>query len=998
MMRKIFSLLMVFACTYTFGQVSIGGTPPSLEHQVGVETLFTTVTIPIDFDVNALRAEDLAFAAEKKPPRIGKIIPVNFTTENSGEWTTLPNGQDIWRLGIYAENAIAIMLMYDKFEIPVGGRLFIYNVDYSRILGAYTEANNPKKVEYATEFVSGDRIIIEYVPPMKIKSEDDLFETPIIITGVVYGYNNLYSEKTENGIVTKIEFGESEPCMINIVCPEGNDWTDEKRGVLRVVTPTGGSYYSLCSGTVVNNTAGDLDPLFLSADHCYNGLTPGQINQTVYYTNYEHPNCSGRSDPNVPTLVGASILAVMPMNGGSDGCLLRLNENIPPSYNVYYNGWDRRNTGATSGVSIHHPNGDIKKISTYTSSLVSAGELNFGGGVVTAPNSAWRVRWVSTTTGHSVTQGGSSGSPIFNQEKRVVGTLSGGSSKCDNLTGYDYYGKLWYHWDQMSNPSQHMKSFLDPINSGVEYIDGTYTGGMVVCDKQVTNLNVTINNSTQLATLTWTAPPEDQNATITVSANPAAGGNPTGGGTYQIGATATVSANTNSGYNFINWTENGNQVSSNATYTFTVSGNRNLVANFQAQGSNNAQVRFQKEIAYINVLMMAICEVQGTNIISWLAQHEFGASGDGYSPYYEIPAGTWTPIYQHPNGYRFALDNQGTHHFQAGYKYTMVCSDDGEYLVFYLIDDGIFSKSGSIEKSNPILFGNFPKNLIKDPTLMPNMLEKVGLNFNEKNQIIADPYKYNIYLDGIQIATGIENSTYQYTTPIKITESHHWCVKVVCSSGIEGSQVCETTEPHLVEYLPVNPTAEIKKNNALIKWGTPSSSGSDGEDISENNSIPKGISGYTVYRLEEGDSENNWERLSNKVLGYTYLDEDWRSLPSGTYQYAIKVNFKDGSQSEAALSNTVEKSGSKSKELKPENVYLYPNPFKDEIIISCDFSDIGSDYSEVTIQILNAIGQKIKEVKIAEGAIFTGDLPNGVYFVVVETAPGFKVTHKMIKK
>ena len=74
-----------------------------------------------------------------------------------------------------------------------------------------------------------------------------------------------------------------------------------------------------------------------------------------------------------------------------------------------------------------------------------------------------------------------------------------------------------------------------------------------------------------------------QNYTITVSANPTEGGTVTGGGTYQQGQSCTVTATANAGYTFTNWTENGNVVSSNASYTFTVNANRNLVANFEQQ-------------------------------------------------------------------------------------------------------------------------------------------------------------------------------------------------------------------------------------------------------------------------------------------------------------------------------------------------------------------------------------------------------------------------------
>ena len=77
-----------------------------------------------------------------------------------------------------------------------------------------------------------------------------------------------------------------------------------------------------------------------------------------------------------------------------------------------------------------------------------------------------------------------------------------------------------------------------------------------------------------------------QSFTITVSANPTNGGTVSGGGTYSQGASCTVHASANPGYTFTNWTENGNVVSINADYTFNVTSNRNLVANFQSQSYN----------------------------------------------------------------------------------------------------------------------------------------------------------------------------------------------------------------------------------------------------------------------------------------------------------------------------------------------------------------------------------------------------------------------------
>ena len=114
-------------------------------------------------------------------------------------------------------------------------------------------------------------------------------------------------------------------------------------------------------------------------------------------------------------------------------------------------------------------------------------------------------------------------------------------------------------------------------NSGYTFTNWTENGSVVSTQA---NYTFTVNSN---RTLVANFQAQPQNYTVSVSANPAEGGTVTGGGTYQQGQSCTVTATANTGYNFVRWTENGNQVSTNASYTFTVNNNRNLVAQFQAQ-------------------------------------------------------------------------------------------------------------------------------------------------------------------------------------------------------------------------------------------------------------------------------------------------------------------------------------------------------------------------------------------------------------------------------
>lgn len=470
-------------------QISGGGMPPSFAYPEVSRQSVKLYSAKAFFDVEKMKMEDAENEAFGTPVKVAEIIPVDLDFENQGEWTTLPDGQQIWRLNITASEAIAITLYYSEFFIPDGGKLFIYNKERTHVIGAYTTETNPQPSSFATEFVAGDNIILEYVAPAGFTIDNTRNTSkenrPLIkISGIGYGYNYLNVSHARSGKLQVGDLGESGSCHVNINCPEGDNWQDEKKGVAKSLTPIGYGIY-LCTGTVVNNTLQDLTPYYLTAQHCFyagGAKTDGeQWNQIIYYFHYESPDCSNPiSDPvsSVKTMTGAQLLAEVSLDGGSDGMLLKFNQSIPDNYDVYYNGWDRSNPAAgftTGGVSIHHPKGDIKKISTFNQA-VSTGNLAFEGGAVTASNSHWGATFIETANGFGETEGGSSGGPLFNSDKRVIGTLSGGSTSCSSHNAPSFYGKLWCHWDaeNIVDPSTTMESYLDPINSGVEVLDGTY--------------------------------------------------------------------------------------------------------------------------------------------------------------------------------------------------------------------------------------------------------------------------------------------------------------------------------------------------------------------------------------------------------------------------------------------------------------------------------------------------------------------------------------------
>ncbi|MBU2651800.1 MAG: PKD domain-containing protein [Bacteroidetes bacterium] len=438
------------------GQRSEGGLPPSFLIS-GLDNTFDTRAFPAP-DMNAIYAEDEQNAVDAfpKPYRVGVSVPVNLSIENSGTWTELPDGDKIWRLTLVSEGAMALGVYYDDFWLPYGGKLFLYNEKKDQVIGAFTEENNNPDCMFATQLVQGDKVTLEYYHPAGTEIMPNL-----AISEIAYNYRGVSFDYVEKG--------GSLWCMINIICsPEGDNWQDEKKGVVKQYMKIGWGYY-LCTGSLINNTAQDKTPYVLTAFHCGEGATVADMNQWVFYYNYESSTCTGNWGPSTQSQTGCAKKAEGDYEPGSDFLLLQLNYGVPASYSPYFNGWDRRNVPADSGVSIHHPAGDIKKISTFTLPAASSQWNNYG------VLSHWRVWWAETTHGTSITEGGSSGSPLFNQDGRIVGDLTGGPpDDCEDPL-YSLYGKLSYSWDQMGSlPSQQLKPWLDPLNTGVEVWDGMY--------------------------------------------------------------------------------------------------------------------------------------------------------------------------------------------------------------------------------------------------------------------------------------------------------------------------------------------------------------------------------------------------------------------------------------------------------------------------------------------------------------------------------------------
>lgn len=453
---KLFTICALFSFGTSMAQIQGSGGLPKGSKVVAVKDIQTiTFSQP---DINALRAEDEINDVEKIGPwRFGYNNDAWINFDNAGEWYNLPNGGKVWMVKLHCQNALTVNLTFEKLVIPEGNELYVYNEDKSFILGKFTN-NHVYEGQLGTELVPGSIAIVEYyVAPANVGKS-----TTLTIDKVTHGY------RTAGEFMEKA-FGGSGNCNMNVNCPDGSAWEAQKRGVVMLVSGSSG----FCTGSMINNTANDGKPYVLTANHCYGS----GVASWVFRFNWESATCTNPgSSPSFQSLSGAVLRA---RRTPTDFCLVEItggleSGTVPSSHNTYFSGWDNSGAIPTTTVGIHHPSGDIKKIA-FDDNPASADQAMGS----TEAYSSWKVVWDRNTT----TEGGSSGSPLFDQNHRIIGQLWGGSASCSNLTGPDYYGRVSMSWEPVgSNSSNQLKHWLDPSSSGVSVLDGYDPNAVAISD------------------------------------------------------------------------------------------------------------------------------------------------------------------------------------------------------------------------------------------------------------------------------------------------------------------------------------------------------------------------------------------------------------------------------------------------------------------------------------------------------------------------------------
>lgn len=440
---KITFILLILFPLGVSSQISEGGTPTYIKRLKSAISASEVIILPkIDNQEMQLKysrtTENML-----KPFHFAHPFQVSLTPENSGKWYS-DSDLNVWQLRIRSTGAYSLNLILNQYHLPEKARLFIINEKTGETKGAYTNSNNSDSQTLAIEPIDGDEILVQYEEPV-LSSFRGKFE----ISQVAHDFVGVGTSGTHRPL------GISGSCNINVNCDQVNGTEDIRDAVCRIIIEG----IELCTGTFINNTAFDGTPYILTAYHCIG--TEKKAQSSVFLLNYESPYCGSIDGDVSRSISGSSLTASF---DSLDFALVKLNKLPPPYYRAYMVGWNHKNLAPSNSVSIHHPLGDIKKVATDKDpALASTFNANY------LPMGFWQIkRW---DTG--VTENGSSGGPLFDQNHQLIGTLTGGAATC-SLPTNDYFEKFALAWDYRKETNKQLKNWLDPINSNSEKISGMY--------------------------------------------------------------------------------------------------------------------------------------------------------------------------------------------------------------------------------------------------------------------------------------------------------------------------------------------------------------------------------------------------------------------------------------------------------------------------------------------------------------------------------------------
>ena len=473
-------------------------------------------------------------------------------------------------------------------------------------------------------------------------------------------------------------------------------------------------------------------------------------------------------------------------------------------------------------------------------------------------------------------------------------------------------------------------------NNGFTFTNWTENGSVVSTQANYT-FTVTGNRN-----LVANFQGQQQSYTITVSANPTNGGTVTGGGSYNQGQQCTVSATPATGYTFLRWTENGTQVSTNANYTFTVTGNRNLVAQFQQQNYT----------------------------ISVSANPSNGGSVAGGGAYHY--GDNCTVIATPANGYTFLRWTENGNQVSTNATYTFTVTGNRTLVAQFQQQSYTITATANPTNGGTVTGGG-------------------TFNYGQSCTLTATPATGYTFVrwtkNGMQVST---NATYTFT----VTESAAYVAQFsvqsftvnVSANPTDGGTLTGGGTFNYGQNCTVTATANTGYN--FVNW-------TEGGNVVSTNTH------YTFPVTSNRTLVANFTLQTFQITTSVDPAEGGTATGGGTYNYGDEVTITVETNEDWAFQNWTENSAVVAEEktftiiatanhnfvahlMYTEGVdeqsgiktLIYPNPVNDKLTIEAEQA-LG------TVEIYNLMGALVYSQKDCANKveINTSDLPTGIYFI-----------------
>jgi lysyl endopeptidase len=381
-------------------------------------------------------------------------------------WTAVPGGFAA-QVAVQSPSAGAMRMSIDLAGVPEAVEMvFFGSDDPGRLLGPVRVGTiQDRSVPWWSPLTDGETQTVELFVPGSM----DARAMNLRIAGASHVFTTIASH-FEKITQTPGDIGSSGSCNIDIKCSSlfsQQAFLDVRNSVAEMVfTDFTVNITYLCTGQLLNDTDSSTQiPWFYSANHCFENeslpdKTATQMQAVANTLNtfwfFEAVSCNSRAIPPYSQLIdGATYIY---NNPGADSLFLRLN-GTPPA-GTFFAGWDANPVPVGSSIIvIHHPSGDLKKVSQGSVIRYSPPQPNIPSG---ASSTFSEVQYFSGTT-----EGGSSGSGLYTFDGslyRLRGSLYGGGAACDAITDSD-----WYSQFDKVYPS--LAQYLGSVATIVDYSD-----------------------------------------------------------------------------------------------------------------------------------------------------------------------------------------------------------------------------------------------------------------------------------------------------------------------------------------------------------------------------------------------------------------------------------------------------------------------------------------------------------------------------------------------